>query len=111
MLVDAAGNYEKALGFINPFEQQNRLNYLVSLGSIYSMLEQPDKSINAYIQAVDFAPNNPEVWQIEEAIAQEFLALNDPTNALVHLQKAFISSQDDQKDRLQQMITQLGGTP
>lgn len=109
LLSDAAENYEQALKFINPFDQQNRISYLLSLGSIYSQLGKPDQAINVYTQAIEFAPTNPDAWQIEQAIAQEFLVLNDKSNAVLHLQKALQTSPEDQKERLQQMIDQIGG--
>lgn len=111
LLEEAVGFYEKAIGYINPYEPQNLYSYQISLAGIFSSLGQHEKAIQSYLAAGNTATGQAQRWQIEEAIAQEYLALSDRINALVHLQNALSVAPEDQKTRLQQKINQVSGQP
>ncbi len=111
LLEEAAGYYQKALGYINPYEPQNIYSYQLSLAGIFSLLGQHEKAIQAYIDAGNTAAGQAQRWQIEEAISEQYLALNDPINALIHLQNALSVAPEDQKTRLQQLISQISAQP
>jgi tetratricopeptide (TPR) repeat protein len=110
-LLEAAENYEKAIGFINPYEPQNLFTYKISLASIFSELGLRQKAIEAFTSAGQSAPSVNEKWQIEEAIAQEYIALQDFVNARISLQNALALAPEDQVERLQQALNQISGAP
>jgi len=108
-LEKAAENYALALTLPAPGEPSAPYNYSLALGSTYIQLEQPEKAIEAYQQAIKLAPPGAEVWRVEEAIASLYAQRGDVSTAITHIQNALNEAPDEQKDRLKSLLAQLQG--
>jgi len=109
----AANSFSNALEMPAPGEPAARFNYAQMLASIYVKGGRYQPAIDAYLKALEVAPQGVEVWRIREAIAGLYVQTGDTSNALLHLQYALNEAPDDQKDRLRALLTQLqaGGQP
>jgi tetratricopeptide (TPR) repeat protein len=103
----AAGNLEKALNLPIPDEPLAKFNYAQMLASIQAQRGLYQAALDAYLLALEFAPQGVGVWTIQEAIGGLYVRLGDPANALLHLQYALNEAPDDQKDRLRSLLAQL----
>lgn len=110
-LQQAAENYSQALKLAGADSASLKLNYAIALGSIYSQLGDGAQAIAAYEQALQISPNYSESWRIQEALARLYAQMGDPVRALDYARQAMNTAPDDQKERLQELITQIGGLP
>jgi tetratricopeptide (TPR) repeat protein len=109
-LSQAANNLVKALALPTPGEPAAKYNYAQMLGSAYLQLEQIQPALDAYLQALDNAPNGADVWKIQETIGRLYVQEGDTGNALLYMQYALNEAPDDQKDRLRAILEQLQNT-
>ncbi|MBN2547925.1 MAG: O-antigen ligase family protein [Anaerolineales bacterium] len=110
-LLQAAENYSQALKLAGAESSSLKLNYAIALGSIYSQLGDSAQAIAAYEQALQMSADNTDAWRIQEALARLYAQIGDPARALEYARQALNAAPDDQKERLQELITQLGGLP
>lgn len=106
-LSQAAEFYRTALGLPTPGEPAAKYNYAVSLASTEAQLGNLIAAIEAYLRALDIAPRGAELWRIEEALGTLFAQQGDYENALLRFQSALSQAPDNQKERIQNNISQL----
>ena len=107
MIRQGIANYEKALSLPNSQGNAAWIDMNLKLGGLYTELEQPDKAIAAYQEAIRLDPGQSNVWRINEAIAQLYAKKGDIPQALQYANQALSGAPDDQKERLQTFISQL----
>ena len=105
----AAGYYENALHYADANNSSFRLNYVISLAGIQLQLGQIEDAIRNYVLALDISPENSENWKIHETLARLYSQVGDSANAISSALAALDSAPDDQKSRLQDFISELGG--
>jgi len=106
-LEQAAGSFSKALEMPTPGEPAAKFNYAQMLASIYVQLGQYPPAIDAYLKAIEVAPQGTETWRIREALAGLYVRTGDTANALLHLQYALNEAPDEEKVRLSALLAQL----
>lgn len=107
----AAENYAMALEVVDKVrynEKQNKYSYAVSLAGVYAQLEKPAEAIAAYQESLELAPDGSEKWRIEETIARLYAQQGDAVRASEHAQRALALAPDEQKQRLETFVAQLG---
>jgi hypothetical protein len=104
---EAVKFYAKALALPTPGEPSAKYNYALALGSTHAQMNQYQQAIDAYLQAIQLAPEGTNLWRVEEAIASLYIQIGDTPNALVHAQSALASAPEDQQTRLQTLLAQL----
>jgi len=110
-LLQAVKNYQKAIELSESTSAELRFNYAIGLAGAFAQLNQLEESISAYNLALQILPNFMDTWRIHAAIAQLYLNLGDRGNALNHIQIAYTSAPDDQKEQLQNFINQINSQP
>lgn len=90
-------------------ETNMKYSYALALAGVHTRLNEPAAAIAAYQQALDLSPNNSESWKIEESIALLYSQNGNHSDALAHAQKALALAPEDQKQRLQALVSQLNG--
>jgi len=108
-LEQAAGYYEHALQYADANNSSFKLNYLISLAGIQLQLGQLEDAIRTYEMALDVSPENSENWKIHETLARLYAQVGDSENAISNAMTAYDTAPDDQKSRLQDLISELGG--
>jgi tetratricopeptide (TPR) repeat protein len=106
-LTSAANYLNTALELRTPGEPQAKYGYAIALGGIEAQLGNYSQAIEAYYTAIDEAPQNAEIWRIEEAITSLFVQIGDYEQAILHVQEAIRFAPDTQKERLQELLAQL----
>jgi tetratricopeptide (TPR) repeat protein len=107
MLEQAAGYYETAFALPTPGEPQAKYNYALALGGIYTNLNRYEDALAMYFSAIELAPQNAEIWRIEEVMATLSVNTGNMPQALLHLNNALILAPENQRNRLQSILTQL----
>lgn len=108
-LEKAAGYYEKALQYADANSSSLKHNYAISLAGIQTKLGQFEEAIQNYELALAISPRNPENWKILETLARLYLQIGDQASAVANAVSAYELAPDDQKSRLQDMVSELGG--
>lgn len=103
----AAEYYAQALALPTPDDPTAKYNYAINLGSLMTQLDDVNGAIEAYQQALEAAPKTVEIWRIEETLGTLYVKNGDYVNALIHFQSALSQAPEDQKERLQNIISQL----
>jgi len=106
-LSKAAEYYRIALGLPTPGEPAAKYNYAVSLASLETQLGNFQAALEAYLRSLEVAPRGTETWRIEEALGTLYAQLGDLQNALLRFQTALSQAPDDQKERIQNNISQI----
>jgi tetratricopeptide (TPR) repeat protein len=106
-LMQADQHFEKALELPTPGEPQAKYGYALSLGGVRAQLGQLIPAIQAYQMAIEEAPNNKDIWRIEEAVASLYIQNGNMQKAFSHAQRALSLAPEGEKDRLQSLIAQL----
>jgi tetratricopeptide (TPR) repeat protein/O-antigen ligase len=106
-LQTAAGYYQKALDLSAASDQ--RYNYLLAAASVQSELGQASQAIDFYLQAIQIAPKPADNWRIQEVVARLYSQQGDQATALQYALSALAGAPDDQKERIQALVTELGG--
>ncbi len=99
--------YTKALELAT--ETSMKYSYALALAGVHTRLDEPMAAIAAYQEALDLSPNSSESWKIEESIALLHSQSGNHSDALAHAQKALALAPEDQKQRLQALVSQLDG--
>ena len=99
--------YTKALELAT--ETSMKYSYALALAGVHTRLDEPMAAIAAYQEALDLSPNSSESWKIEESIALLHSQNGNHSDALAHAQKALALAPEDQKQRLQALVSQLDG--
>jgi tetratricopeptide (TPR) repeat protein len=108
-LEHAAGYYKNALEYADANNSSFKLNYAISLAGIQLQLGQIQDAIRNYEMALEISPENSENWKIHETLARLYSQIGDSANAISNALAAFNSAPDDQKSRLRDLISELGG--
>jgi tetratricopeptide (TPR) repeat protein len=111
MYEKALAEYSKGLALNNTNDLQTRYRTLLSIARTHSRLGHIAESIEAYQTALSMNPTDTNAWRIEEILANLFLQVNNPEEALFYAQKSLDSAPDDQKERLQTLITKIEENP
>ena len=110
-LIQAADYYSRAVSFTRSTDKQTMYGYVVALAGVYVKMEDIDKAIEMYQKALEYVPNQSEIWKIEDTLARLLAQKGDLANALLHAQSALEAAPEDQKERVRSLISQLGGQP
>ncbi|MEW5871411.1 MAG: hypothetical protein AB1894_19215 [Chloroflexota bacterium] len=105
----AAENYSKALEYAESQSSSLAYNYALALGSVHTQLNRLGPAVQAYQLALTIQPDAAEKWQVEEVLARLYVQLGDPVTALAYARQALVDAPDDQRARLQALVTELGG--
>jgi len=106
----AVQDYQKALELgVDSATAQSLFNYSISLGGVWAQLGQFGSAITAYEKALQLLPSTPDAWRVMVALSQLYYRIGDAQNALVNAQNALALAPEDQKQAVQDLITQLGG--
>lgn len=105
----AAEAYRKALELAE--DQTSIYSYALALAGVESQREEPGNAIAAYQQALAIAPQNPDGWKIQENIARLHADNGNLEEALAYATAALNAAPQDQKTRLEELVSQLGGQP
>lgn len=108
-LQKTAGYYTEAINRSTPDTGALKLNYILALAGTQSELGQMDAAIATYQQALEMSPASTDSWRIQEVLARMFVQKGDLATALQYAQQALSGAPDDQKDRLQALVAELGG--
>lgn len=103
----AAEYYAQALALPTPDDPTAKYNYAINLGSVMTQLDDVNGAIEAYQKALKAAPKTAEIWRIEETLGTLYVKNGDIANALLHFQSALSQAPEEQKERLQNIISQL----
>lgn len=107
LMIQAAEYYSQALSLPAPDDAAAKYNYAVTLANLRTQLGDFQHAIEAYQQALKVAPKSVEIWRIEEMLGNLYVQSGDYANALIHYQNALGQAPEDQKERLQNIISQL----
>lgn len=106
-LDEAVFYYEQALTLPAPGEPLAKYNYALTLGGIYTNLNQYEDAIEKYTYALEITPASSEFWRIEEVIGTLYANLGNTSQAVYHLSNAVDTAPESQVNRLQSLIAQL----
>jgi tetratricopeptide (TPR) repeat protein len=106
-LEKAAEAYQKAVDMVGSGDL--RYNYLLALAGTQAELVQIENAIESYLLALEISPDPTQNWRVEEVLARLFIQIGDFDNALLYAQRALAGAPEDQKARLQELVTQSGG--
>lgn len=108
-LEQAAAYYESALSFADANNSPFKYNYVISLAGIQVQLDRIEDAIENYQLALQIAPDSPDNWKILETLARLYDRIGDRANAIANAIAAASSAPEDQKSRLQDLISEVGG--
>jgi len=99
---EAAHCYEEALN-LNPQSPQ----VWRALGDTYIAMERWEDAIAALTHIVESEPDTGDLWRIHQVLAQLYVQIGKPEEALTHAQMALQLAPEDQQPGMQQLIEQL----
>ena len=121
LLEKAISHYEESVRVATNKENAQKLSSLVALGNLNIEIanldpqnidqERVKRAIDAFEAAVELNPKSSDLWKIEETIARLYAQLGDLANALIHAQAAFEAAPDDQKEKVEALISQIQTLP
>jgi tetratricopeptide (TPR) repeat protein/O-antigen ligase len=111
VLQQAADNYIQAIERADPANPQSRYGYLIAYGGILMQLGLPEKTIEVYEQALQSWPDHPEGWRLTGALAQLYAQVGQFEQAMTYARQALAAAPEDQRQQIEALIAQLGGTP
>ena len=103
--------YAQALDRADPYNTQSRYSYLIAYGGLLVQLGLVDDGIMTYEQAMQLWPDHPEGWRLTGALAQLYSQIGQTEKALDYARQALANAPEGQRDQLEGLIQQLGGTP
>ena len=110
LLEKAAGEYEKAISFVKYYEAQNKYSYIIALAGTYAALNKIDQAIDTYNLALE-ERRASDIWRIEDSLARLYFRKGDVVNALLHARIAYENAPEEKKQRIDELIQSLGGSP
>jgi tetratricopeptide (TPR) repeat protein len=110
-LNQALDHYTQAYNLAASTADGTAATYLISAGSVYASLGKLDDALNAYTQTLALNPSQDNVWKIQETMARIYAQKGDKKSALEHANLALGGAPQDQKTRLQTLISQLQTMP
>ena len=110
LLEKAASEYEKAISFVKYYEAQNKYSYIIALAGTYAALKKIDQAIDTYNLALE-ERRARDIWRIEDSLARLYFRKGDIVNALLHARIAYENAPEEKKQRIEELIQSLGGTP
>ncbi len=103
----AASYYETAYALPTPGEPNAKYTYAIALGGIYTNLNRYEDALAMYASAIELAPPNTDIWRIEEVMATLSANSGNMSQAVQHLVNALNTAPENQRDRLQSILSQL----
>ena len=110
-LEQAAQYYSTAVKVAVSSELQSKIGFLYSLGNVYRLLNQPDKAIQVLEQGIALKPTTTNLYKFEITLADIYYKQKDNANSLLHAQNALAIAPDNQKQSVQDFITNLESNP
>jgi len=85
-------------------------NYYFALASAYQTINETEMVIKTLADSLEFAGND-QIWRIEESLVQQYVQLDDFSNAVLHAQRALATAPETEHERLTNIINQLQTSP
>lgn len=107
-----AGNYyQKAIELAGSLNDSQKYGYAVALGGVDSELGNVQEAIDAYELALITYPNTPDRYKIELALVRLYLLNGDESNAIEKALAAIDFAPEEQRQSVQDYLSQLGIQP
>ena len=107
-LIEAADYYTKAIKFAGSSNNSLKYGYAVALGSVESELGKVLQAVDAYELALKINPNTPDRYRIELALVRLYILLGEDEKAIEKAWAALDSAPEEQKQSVQDYLSQLG---
>lgn len=113
-LTSAIAYYQKAISVTSSTDTSSMISYYIGMGNAYTDLNQLDRAISAYVQAVSLGPSSTDLWKIDATIARLYAKKGDKANALLYANNALKdlpADQSSQSSSIQSLISQIQSMP
>jgi tetratricopeptide (TPR) repeat protein len=105
----AADYFTSAIKYSDANNNTFKYNYAISLAALQLQLGQIEDAIQTYELALNTLPENSDNWKIHETLARLYSQIGDETHAISNALTALENAPEDQKSRLQEFVSSLGG--
>jgi len=92
-------------------DQSSKINYSLGMAQLYINTQQYNQAIETLEEVIQLNPTSSDLWRYEQSLAQLYYQVGNYVSSIAYAQRALTHAPEEQKDTLQNFISQLQNIP